>query len=166
MEDALRGLGVPLTILRAGWFLDNSVWDVESARAEGILHSFLQPLDRKYPMVAAKDVGRVAAELIQQAETATRVVELEGPSRVSPNELAAAFAHALGTPVRAEAVPRASWEPLFRSQGMKHPEPRIRMLDGFNEGWIEFHDGGARARKGTIDVGTAIAALVAAAPSA
>ncbi|MFP3624570.1 NmrA family transcriptional regulator, partial [Burkholderia sp. SIMBA_051] len=27
---------------------------------------------------------------------------------------------------------------LFRSQGMRHPLPRIRMLDGFNEGWIDF----------------------------
>ena len=29
---------------------------------------------------------------------------------------------------------------------MKNPIPRIRMLDGFNEGWIDF-DGGAQARK-------------------
>jgi hypothetical protein len=41
-----------------------------------------------------------------------------------------------------EAVPRESWEDLFRSQGMKNPIPRIRMLDGFNEGWIDFEGGG------------------------
>jgi hypothetical protein len=31
-------------------------------------------------------------------------------------------------------VPRESWDELFRLQGMKNPERRIRMLDGFNEG--------------------------------
>ena len=39
-----------------------------------------------------------------------------------------------------EAVPRDSWETIFRSQGMNNPEPRMMMLDGFNEGWIEFEN--------------------------
>jgi uncharacterized protein YbjT (DUF2867 family) len=89
------------------------------------------------------------------------VVELEGPHRVSPNDLAAAFSKALGRPVRAEVVPHESWEAMFRSQGARNPNPRIRMLDGFNEGWIDFPDGGAKARKGSTDSETVIAALVA-----
>ena len=90
----------------------------------------------------------------------TRVVELEGPRRVSPNDLAAAFASALGKPVRAEAVPPETWKALFRSQGMKNPRPRMRMLDGFNEGWIDFTDRGANARKGSVSAEQVIAALV------
>ena len=57
---------------------------------------------------------------------------------MTPNEIAATFADLLGRPVRMEAVPRETWESLFKSQGMKNPTPRIQMLDGFNEGWIEF----------------------------
>jgi hypothetical protein len=30
------------------------------------------------------------------------------------------------------------WEALFRSRGMIYPLPWMRMLDGFNEGWIDF----------------------------
>ena len=92
-----------------------------------------QPTDKAFPMVAAKDVGRVAAELIQEDWLSLRVVELEGPSRVKPNDLADAFATVLGKPVRAVPVPRESWHELFTSQGMKNPVPRMRMLDGFNE---------------------------------
>jgi uncharacterized protein YbjT (DUF2867 family) len=161
MEKALSGLQIPVTFLRPGWFLENASWDVNSAHERGIIHSFLMPLDKRLPMVATQDVGRVAAQLMQESWSGMRVIELEGPRRVSPNDLAAAFATALGTPVRAETVPRETWEALFRSQGMKNPHPRMRMLDGFNEGWIEFRAGGSRAIKGTVTADEVIGTLVA-----
>jgi uncharacterized protein YbjT (DUF2867 family) len=161
MEKALIAVGLPLTILRPAWFIENALWDVPSACDAGVIHSFLQPADKPFPMVASKDVGRVAAELIQEDWSGTRVVELEGPRRVSPNDLAASFAAALGKPVYVEIVNRDTWEALFRSQGMKNPTPRIRMLDGFNEGWIEFQNNGRNAVKGRIGVDAVIAELVA-----
>jgi len=161
LEAALRSLPLPLTILRPAWFIENAAWDVASARDEGVIRSFLAPTARPVPMVATADIGCVAAELIREDWAGQRVVELEGPRRVSPDDLAAAFAAALGRPVRAEPVPRESWEGLFRSQGMTNPVPRIRMLDGFNEGWIEFRDGGRHALKGRIEAAEVIAELVA-----
>lgn len=160
MEAALSTLPVPVTFLRPGWFLENASWDVATAREAGVIHSFLMPLDKHFPMVSTRDVGRVAAKLIQENWTGTRIVELEGPRRVSPNDLAAAFARVLGTPVRAEIVPRETWEDLFRSQGMKYPGPRIRMLEGFNDGWIDFHGGGAIAIKGTVSIEEVVTSLV------
>jgi uncharacterized protein YbjT (DUF2867 family) len=161
MEAALRALPLPLTVLRPAWFIDNAAWDVGSARDTGLIHSFLLPTDKAVPMVAAKDVGRAAAELIQEDWTGLRIVELEGPCRVTPNDLADAFASVIGKPVRAVPVPRESWDALFRSQGMRHPRPRMRMLDGFNEGWIEFQDGGRQVLKGRTAAAAVIAALVA-----
>ena len=160
MEAALSALPLTLTFLRPAWFLDNAAWDVTSARETGLIQSFLLPTDRALPMVAAEDVGRAAAELIQQDWTGTRIVELEGPARVSPDDLAAAFATVLGRPVRAVPVPRETWEALFRSQGMKNPQPRLRMLDGFNEGWIAFSDE-TKTVKGMTDATAVVAALVA-----
>jgi len=90
-----------------------------------------------------------------------RVIELEGPRRVKPNEIAATFARLLGHPVRMEAVPRESWEALFKSQGMKNPISRIRMLDGFNEGWIDFESGEAGSQKGSVALETVLKALIA-----
>ena len=160
MEAALSTLPLALTFLRPAWFLDNAAWDVTSARETGLIHSFLLPTERALPMVAAEDVGRAAAELIQQDWTGKRIVNLEGPDRVSPEDLAAAFATVLGKPVRAVPMPRETWEPLFRSQGMKNPQPRLRMLDGFNEGWIAFPDE-TKTIKGTTSATTVVAALVA-----
>jgi uncharacterized protein YbjT (DUF2867 family) len=158
LEDVFGTLPMPVTFLRAAWFMENAAWDVDSAKS-GLIQSYLQPLDRAVPMVSADDVGRAAADLLQERWEGKRVVELEG-ARVSPNALAAAFAKALGTSVRAEVVPHEKWESIFRAQGMRNPTPRIQMIDGFNAGWIDFADRGAHARKGSISIDQAIATLI------
>jgi len=160
IEQALGDLPMPVTFLRPAWFMENSIWDVASARDQGVISSFLQPLDKPVPMVATADIGRVAAGLLQDTWSGRRVVELEAAERPTPNQIAAIFAKVLGRPVHAEAVPRATWEELFRSQGMKNPLPRMRMVDGFNEGWIEFEQGSDGSQKGTVTMETALQAFV------
>jgi len=160
LESELLGLAMPLTLLRPAWFLDNLQWDIESARRDGIIHTFLQPADATFPMVSTEDVGRIAAELIQERWVGTRIVELEGPRRVSPNDIAAAFGKVLGHVVHAKVVPREDWSMLFRAQGTNDPVPRIQMLDGFNEGWIAFEGEDASVRKGRIELDQAVRALV------
>lgn len=160
IEQALGDLPVPITFLRPGWFMENSAWDVAAARESGVIPGFLQPFDKTVPMVSTADIGRVAAELMQETWNGKRVVELEGPHRVTPAGIAVIFADLLGHPVRMEAVPRDSWESLFKSQGMKNPLPRIRMLDGFNEGWIEFEAGEAGSRKGGTQIRTVLQKLI------
>src|SRR5260221_5131305 len=160
IEEALGTLPTPITFLRPAWFMENCSWDVAPARAQGVIPSFLHPLDRPVPMVATADIGRVAGGLLQVAWSGRRVIELEGPRRVTPNEIAATFAKLVDRPVRMEAVPRESWETLFKSQGMKNPIPRIRMLDGFNEGWIDFERGEADSQKGNAALETVLKALI------
>jgi uncharacterized protein YbjT (DUF2867 family) len=159
MEEAFKSLPMPVTFLRAAWFMENAALDIASAR-EGNIQSYLQPLDRRVPMIATDDVGRTAAALLQEKWEGRRVVELEAAQRVSPNALADAFAKALAQPVRAQAVPRDGWESIFRAQGMKSPTPRMQMIDGFNAGWIDFPNLGANARKGVIGIDQAIATLI------
>jgi uncharacterized protein YbjT (DUF2867 family) len=158
-EDLLRTSSIPIALLRAAWFMENAAWDVEAAR-KGVIPSFLQPLDHRIPMVAAADIARTATELLGETWTGVRTVELEGPRRYSANDIAAGLGAALERPVRAEAVPHDEWETLFRSQGMKYPTPRIRMIDGFNEGWIDFESGEANSRKERTTLETVLRSLV------
>ncbi|HWT96718.1 MAG TPA: NmrA family NAD(P)-binding protein [Terriglobales bacterium] len=160
LEEKLGSLPLPIAFLRSGWFLENTLWDIGPARDTGTIPSFLQPLDRKIPMVATADVGRVAAELLTETWQGKRVVELEGPVRMAPNDLAAGLARVLGRPVRAEAVPRETWGALFKGQGMNDPLPRIQMLDGFNEGWIDFEGGPAGTVKGKVGLDTVLQDLL------
>ena len=158
-ENSLGTLPLPVTFLRAAWFMENAAWDVAPAKATGVILSFLYPLDKTVPMVATADIGRVAAELLQENWQGRRIVELES-ARLSPNDIAAGFARVLGRDVRMEVVPRATWEALFRSQGMRDPMPRIRMLDGFNEGWIDFENDASTIRKGVVPLDTVLRELV------
>ena len=160
IERVLGDLPVPTTFLRPAWFMENSSWDVAAATTSGVIPSFLQPLDKPFPMVGTADIGRVAAELLRETWSGHRVVELEGPHRVPPNEIAATFARLLSRPVKMEVVPRETWEVLFISQGMKNPTPRIQMLDGFNEGWIEFESGEAGSQKGKVELETVLRMLI------
>jgi uncharacterized protein YbjT (DUF2867 family) len=159
IEDVLRELAIPITLLRPGWFMENASWQVAVAKSTGVIPSHLQPLDKPVPMVSTVDIGRVAAGLIQETWSGHRVVELEGPQRVTPNEIAATFARLLGRAVRMEAIPRETWEALFRSMGMKNPGPRMVMLDGFNEGWIEFENRDG-VFKGKVEIGTVVKTLL------
>ena len=160
MEQELGQLPMPVAFLRAAWFIENALRDVEAARTTGVIPSFLQPLDKPVPMVATADIGRVAAGLLQQTWQGRKIVELEGSHRVTPNDIAAGFARLLGRDVRMEVVPRETWEPLFISQGMKNPKPRIQMLDGFNEGWIEFEAGETGSIKGSVPLHTVLQSLI------
>ncbi|NVM74720.1 uncharacterized protein YbjT (DUF2867 family) [Duganella sp. SG902] len=162
MEREFGTLDLPVTYLRAAWFIENSLWDVVSARESGTIASFLQPLDSPVAMVACADISAVAAELLQQTWNGHRVVELEGPVRISPADIAASFSRQLGRQVTAHALPRDTWATLFASQGMRNPIPRMQMLDGFNQGWIEFE---GQPRKGTTTLDAAIAGLLARVPA-
>jgi NAD(P)H dehydrogenase (quinone) len=113
------------------------------------------------PPQQKKPASCTAADLLRESWRGLRIVELEGPRRYSANDIAVGFAEAVGHPVRMEPVPRDTWEALFRSQGMKHPLARIRMIDGFNEGWFDFEGDSAEHRVGRIPLETVLKDLTA-----
>ncbi|REG48439.1 uncharacterized protein YbjT (DUF2867 family) [Paraburkholderia sp. BL6669N2] len=161
LEAALAGLPIPTAILRPAWFMENSLWDIAPARDTGAMPSFLQPLERAYPMVATADIGRAIAGTLTQSWQGRRVIEIEGPQRYTQHEIAALLGGVLGRSVKAQAVPRDQWEGLFQAQGTAWPAPRIEMIDGFNSGWIDFEDGVNERVVGATAYETVLAELVA-----
>jgi NAD(P)H dehydrogenase (quinone) len=159
LEEGLGDLPMSVTFLRAAWFMENAAWDAAAAREKGMISSLLQPLDKPVPMVATKDIGKAAAELLREhgQGKGKTIVELEGPRRITPRGIANTFGKLLGKPVNVEIVPRDRWEELFRAQGMRNPWPRMRMLDGFNEGWIDFE---GEALKGSTPLEEVLATLL------
>jgi uncharacterized protein YbjT (DUF2867 family) len=116
LEEGLRAQPIPATIMRAAYMMSN--WDgaLDAARAGGGLPSML-PSDLELPMVAPKDLGRVAARLLQEPASSTDIHHVEGPERYTPADVAAAFTQALGKPVAVQVIARERWEEAFRSLG-------------------------------------------------
>jgi NAD(P)H dehydrogenase (quinone) len=161
LEQAIGGLGLPVAYLRPGWFMENSAWDIAPARDMGQMPSFLQPIDKGYPMVATRDIGEVAARVMAEAWEGRRVIEIEGPKRYSQVEIAALMGAVVGREVQVQPIPRSDWDALFKSQGTADPAPRIEMIDGFNSGWIDFEPGLHEHVAGTTTFKTVLDELVA-----
>lgn len=128
LESELSELPLPITFLRAAWFIENSAWDIPAAKAAGIIYSFLQPADHAIPMVSVVDVGRTAAELMQKNFSGKAIAELEGTILVSPRNLAQTFSELLNKHIDVSIVERDQWQELFMSQGMNNPLPPFPRL--------------------------------------
>src|SRR5882724_7394938 len=104
LEEQLGSLPIPSAFLRAGWFMENSQWDVAAAREQGKFFSYLQPLDKRFSLVATEDIGRTGADVLLQEWSGSRYIEVAGPKQYSPHEIAEDFTLVLGHKVEAIAV--------------------------------------------------------------
>jgi NAD(P)H dehydrogenase (quinone) len=160
MELAFAGLP-SVTSVRAGWFMENFAGMIPHARETGVLPSMLAPLDRTVPMVATADIGRIVADVLRQDWSGQRVIELEGPSRYAPHDVAAAFSTVLQRPVEAQVLPTTEWHSVFLSWGITHrsAEAMAEMLEGFNSGWIAYERSDAEITRGATPLDAVLAAL-------
>lgn len=118
-EQALARQPIPVTVLRAAYYMSN--WDalLPSAR-EGVLPT-MYPADLKIPMVAPADLGAAAARFPREPVEQTGARYVEGPERYSSRDVAEAFSQALGKPVELSITPRAQWEEAYRKLGFSVP---------------------------------------------
>lgn len=103
VEDAFRAEIANVTVLRAGYFMENLLHSVGTL-AQGALHHVF-PRDMKYPVVSTRDIGDRAAEvLLDRTWTGHRLFGVHGPADLSHDEMVAILTEELGHPVRYEEV--------------------------------------------------------------
>ena len=151
MEQATRTLPIPVAYLRAGSFMENWLGALDHIRATGEMPFFYAPLDRKFPLVATRDIGLAGARVLEQSWTGERIIEVEGPEGGTDlHEVAAAFARGLGRDVKAVQLPEAAWQSVLEAMGM--PADRtglyVEMVKSFNSGWIHFGNPGTETFHG------------------
>jgi len=160
MESAFAGLP-SVTSVRAGWFMENFAGMISHVRETGVLPSMLAPLDRAVPMVATADIGTTVADILRQHWSGRRVIELEGPRRYAPHDVAAAFSTVLQRPVEAQVLLPAEWHSAFLSWGLTHrsAQAMAEMLNGFNSGWIAYEESEAEIVQGATPLEAVLAKL-------
>jgi hypothetical protein len=81
-------------------------------------------------MVSVADVGRLVADTLWKSCSGQRVIELEGPQRYAPNDVATALTAVLGRSVKAEALPRGHWDQAFRTLGLPVADADVTLAVG------------------------------------
>ncbi len=97
-EDAIRTSGVPYTILRTLYFMQNfAPMYAHSIITRGMIYAPLA--DTRMSYVDARDVGAVAARLLTKEGHQYQEYEVTGPEAITCTQLAEIFSSFLHTPV-------------------------------------------------------------------
>jgi uncharacterized protein YbjT (DUF2867 family) len=151
LEQAFGNLEIPVTFIRAGSFMENWNGVLETAKTQGVLPSFFQPLDQKVPQVAAADIGRIAAESMQEKTVGKEVKELAG-FWTSPDETAEAVGKVLGREVKAVSIPEDQWLDIMKNYNSpKNAASMAEMFKGINSEYIKFETENQIAGKITVE---------------
>lgn len=132
------------SFLRAAYFMENfkaSLGMLDS----GILPSFL-PAQFELEMVATKDIGAAAAELLQKGTSRNQIVDITGERR-SFAHAAESLSRILGKTITVSEAPLDAVVPTFKSFGMPDELAGLyrEMYEGVLSGHIAFEPGFPRA---------------------
>jgi uncharacterized protein YbjT (DUF2867 family) len=139
MERRLDAMDLPeLVHLRAGFFMENFLKGLSFAAqaAQGVFATAFRG-DRPMPMVAVRDVGERAAELLTAQPLRQRgAVELRGPRDYTMAEATAILGLQLGLPVRYEACDYAVSRQAMLAAGVSRSfaDAVMETARSFNEG--------------------------------
>jgi NAD(P)H dehydrogenase (quinone) len=114
-EERLRRLDMHKVFLRSAEHMEGWGRLVPTALASGILPSFHHPVEKTFPMITARELGLIAADLLLApiVGTGIKIVHGEGPHRYSADDVAAALSQISGQTIIAQAVPRGQWEEIL-----------------------------------------------------
>jgi uncharacterized protein YbjT (DUF2867 family) len=160
-EQALRATGLPVTFVRAAYFVDNVAAVLPIARKDGVLPTFI-PAQLSVPMVSTRDIGAVAARALLDGPRGTRIIELGGPTDPSPADLARALTGLLGRTITVAEPPLEAVVPTFRSLGFSEDVAGLfrELYEGIRTGKVAWEGQGTERQRGTTDLEGALRPLL------
>ncbi len=136
--------------LRAGYFMENTLGQAAAIRAMGKMAGPLRP-DLKLPLIATRDIGAAAAELLLKLDfTGKSTRELLGQRDLSYDEITAIIAKAIEKPdLKYQQFPSEQIKPVFVKLGMSPAmaDLLLDMSEGLNSGHMRALE--ARTAKNT-----------------
>ncbi|NPT36947.1 NmrA family NAD(P)-binding protein [Paraburkholderia xenovorans] len=165
LETQLRTVDSQLTFLRAAEHMHNWARVLPVALARGVLPSLHHPLSKRFPSVAAQDVGTLAAELLlddRAQSVSPRIVSIESHERVSALDVARTIGELAGRAVAAREVPRGEWDTMLQGAGLgaRHARLITDLYDAHNAGRIDVEADISERRFGATTLAEVLAAIV------
>ncbi len=140
LEEKLSAIaGLDAVFLRAGYFMENLLPQIGVIRKLGMLAGPLQA-DLPLPMIATRDIGAAAAELLLKPDfTGKQPRELLGQRDVSYAEIAPIIGKSIGKPgLTYTKVPAMMLRPALKQIGMSGSmvDILLEMADALNSGYM------------------------------
>jgi uncharacterized protein YbjT (DUF2867 family) len=139
LEERLNAIpGLSVIHLRAGYFMENVLPQLDVIRNFGIVGGPLRP-DLDLPMIATQDIGAVAAELLKSGFTGQRTRELLGQRDVNYKEVASVIGKAIGKPeLNYVQLPPQQFKSALSQMGMSPnmADLLLEMTESLNNGYM------------------------------
>lgn len=105
VEEAVKASGIPWTILRPHYYMQNLLSSARSVASDGML--YMNMGEAPVGMIDGRDAGRLAARVIEDpGPHAGKIYNPTGPEPITMKEAAEALARVLGRPVQYVALPQ------------------------------------------------------------
>ena len=137
-EVDLKNSGLPYTILKPHFFMQNIMMAAESIASEGKIYMPFK--DGKLGMIDIRDVADVSAVILTEEGHEGKTYTPSGPKSISMTEVAAAFSSALDKEVNYIDVPMEAADESL--SGMGFPEwnknAYLEYFKAYSEGWGDY----------------------------
>jgi uncharacterized protein YbjT (DUF2867 family) len=117
LEQALRSTGALITALRPGHFQEKVADVIDTAKEYGVFPVLAPSADSPVSMVAAADVGAIAAGSLLDPPTVSETVDIVGPSW-SERDVAALLGAALGRTLHVQVIEEPEWLATLTDAGL------------------------------------------------
>ncbi len=134
IDDELRTSGVPYTILKPHFFMQNTMMAAQTVASDGVVYMPFK--DGNLGMIDVRDIVDVAVKVLTNDGHEDEAYTLTGPASISFHDVAAALAKALGKEVNYVDVPLEAGRQGMIGMGL--PE---WVADAFGEYFTAFSEG-------------------------
>jgi len=140
LEEKLSAIaGLDAVYLRAGYFMENLLPQAAVIQKLGMLAGPLRA-DLPLPLIATRDIGAAAAELLLKRDfTGRQPRELQGQRDVTYTEIASIIGKAIGKPgLKYSKLPALMLRPALTQMGMSKSVANLllEMADALNSGYM------------------------------
>lgn len=141
LETKLNAIaGLNALYLRAGYFMENLLPQVGVIQSFGVIAGPVRP-DLPLPMIAARDIGAVAADALLKLDfSGKQTRELQGARDVSYNDAAKIVGGAIGKPdLKYMQMPATQLKPALMQMGMSSnmADLLLEMAESLNSGYMK-----------------------------
>ena len=120
-EEELKASGLPYTILRPDFFMQNTMMAAETVASDSMVYMALK--DGKFGMIDIRDIADVASAVLTSEGHESQTYHLTGPASISFHDVAAGLSKALNKEVSYINVPPEMARKAMLGMGFRFGPP-------------------------------------------